>query len=207
MLGRTQEALAIIDRAVRVDPANPANVWPPTARAIILIGLGRLDEAERALQSTEAAAKPLRDFGAMWRQIRFALAVAQRDTANSETLAREVVASALDTRADASIVLNAASFAAAPLVRMGRRDDAMRILLRSVDAGVAPDYDWLLTDPDVQRLRGDPRFPGVLAESRKTAAMFAGILGQARARGELPDYLHAPLDDLVKLLKENDGEK
>jgi hypothetical protein len=35
--------------------------------------------------------------------------------------------------------------------------------------------------------------------------MVAKALGQARARGELPSYLNEPLDQLVKLLKENGG--
>jgi serine/threonine protein kinase len=74
-------------------------------------------------------------------------------------------------------------------------------------AGAQPAYDWLLRDPDVQRLRGDPRFAKVLAASRDGAALAARILSEARGRGELPDYLHAPLDELVKLLKENEGRK
>jgi len=37
--------------------------------------------------------------------------------------------------------------------------------------------------------------------------MVARILGQARMRGELPAYLHAPLDELVQLLKENEGRR
>jgi hypothetical protein len=45
----------------------------------------------------------------------------------------------------------------------------------------------------------------VLAASRDGAALAARILEASRARGELPTYLHAPLDDLVRLLKENDG--
>lgn len=42
----------------------------------------------------------------------------------------------------------------------------------------------------------------MLAPSRDGAAMVARILGQARARGELPAYLEQPLDELVKVLNE-----
>jgi hypothetical protein len=105
----------------------------------------------------------------------------------SETLARKVLASALDTGADANLVSNAQMFAVAPLARMGRTDDAMRILLRCVEDGVVPGYDdWLLREPDLQVLRSDPRFAEVLAAARDGAALMARILGEARARGELP---------------------
>ncbi len=201
LLGRPQEALTIIDRAVR---AQPGSSWPSTARAFVLLSLGRLDDAEQALRSSERDATATHTFGALWRQIRFALAVAQQDTATSQTLAREVVASALDTRADANLVSNASMFAVAPLARIGRTDDAVRILLRSVEAGVAPPYQWLLRDSDIQRLRGDPQFAKVLAASRDGAALVTTILDQARARGELPAYLHKPLDELAQVLKEND---
>ena len=50
-------------------------------------------------------------------------------------------------------------------------------------------------------LRAEPRFAKVLAPSRDGAAMVARILGQARARGELPSYLNQPLEELQKLLK------
>jgi hypothetical protein len=42
----------------------------------------------------------------------------------------------------------------------------------------------------------------VLTASRDEAAKVARILGEARSRGELPKYLEAPLDDLLKLLHE-----
>jgi hypothetical protein len=77
----------------------------------------------------------------------------------------------------------------------------------SNDSRVRRADDWLLRDPDVQQLRRDPRFAKVLKASRDGAALVARVLGEARGRGELPAYLSAPLDGLVKLLKENDGAK
>lgn len=79
----------------------------------------------------------------------------------------------------------------------------MRILERNAEVGVPPAYDWLLVDPDLQRLRDDPRFGKVLAASRDGAAMVARALDQARTRGELPSYLNQPLEEVVKLLKQN----
>jgi hypothetical protein len=144
----------------------------------------------------------MRTGGELWRQIRFALAVAKRDNATSEALARQILASVLDSRADAVLVANAAPIAAPAMVHVGRTDDAIRILEKSVEVGVPPAYDWMFADPDIQILRADPRFAKVLAASRDGAAMVARILGEARKRGELPKYLEAPLDELLKLLND-----
>jgi len=190
-LGRPGEALTVIDRALRVEPGF---AWGLTARGFTLLKLGRLDEAERELRRSEPDATKSHILGLLWRQIRFALAVAQRDTATSETLARQVLALALDARADVE-------FATPAFVHMGRKDDAIRFLETSFEGGGAPPYDWLLVEPEFRSLRGDPRFVKVLAASRDGAAMVARILGQARSRGELPKYLNEPLDELIQLLK------
>jgi len=201
-LGRPGEALTVIDRALRVEPDF---AWGSTARGFALLKLGRLEEAERELRRSEAEATKGHTGGELWRQIRFALAVAQRDDATSETLARQIVASVFGARSDANLVGNAEMFAAPALARMGRKDDAIRILEKGVEVGAPPNYEWLLVDPDFQSLRGDPRFAKVLVASRDGAAMVARILGQSRARGELPKYLEGPLDDLVRLLKKPAG--
>ena len=78
----------------------------------------------------------------------------------------------------------------------------MRVLEKTVEVGSPPAYDFVLFEPGFEPLRGDPRFAKVLAATRDAAAVGARILGQARARGELPSYLELPLDELVALLKE-----
>ena len=68
-------------------------------------------------------------------------------------------------------------------------------------------YEFLVRNRDLASVRGDPRFPGILARSKVQFDEARGILEQARARGELPAYLHKPLDDLVRLLNENEGRR
>jgi tetratricopeptide (TPR) repeat protein len=201
-LGRPAEALPVVDRALQVEPDF---AWGLIARGFVLTGLGRLEEAGRDLRRSEAYATKAHTGGELGRQIRFVLAVAQRDTATSETLARQILASAFDARADANLVSNAMLFATPALARMGRKDDALRVLEKSVAVGVPPPYDWILVEPGFQSLRGDARFAKVLAASRDGAAMVARVLGEARARGELPAYLEGPLDELVQLLKKPAG--
>ena len=198
LLGRSAEALPVIDRRLQIEPDW---AWGLLQKAYALIQLRRLDEAERTLQRCKEALTD-RIGEELWREEALALAVARGDAANAGSLARRILAVLLDSRAEAFLLANAATTAVPPLIRMGRSDDAMRILEKAFEMGVPPPYDWLLLDRDIQSLRSDPRLGKVLAASRSRASNVARILKEARARGELPKYLEAPLDDLLKLLNE-----
>jgi len=128
------------------------------------------------------------------------------DAATIEKLERYIVPPLLDGRADAFTLGLGTQSVSPALARLGRTEESIRILLRSVDAGIPPPYDYLLYEPDFQPLRGDPRFAKVVAASRDGAAKIARILGEARSCGELPRYLEAPLDDLLKLLNEKEAK-
>ncbi len=205
-LGRAQEALPFSDRAMRVEPEDWAN---EDTRALMLVKLGRFDEAHKVLARGEAQfrAHPDAFRSQLWGQVRFALAAAERDSETLERLGRPIVSALLDGRTDSLTLGNGAQILCPGLARLGRSDDAVRILLRGVEAGVPPPYDWLLLDADLQLLRSDHRFGRVLLASREGAARIAKLLESARSRGELPAYLEQPLDDLVKLLKANEGPR
>jgi len=201
-LGRPEEALPINDRAMRVEPEAWANLL---GRGYVLLKLGRLEEARKTLDRWEPKflEHPDAFLGQMWGQIRFQLAVAARDAATIGKLERQIIAPLLDGRADAITLENGTQFVCPALALLGRTDESIRILLRSVEVGVPPPYDFLLCEPGFQPLRSDPRFSKVLAASRDGAARIAKVLVEARARGELPKYLEPPLEDLLKLLNKN----
>jgi tetratricopeptide (TPR) repeat protein len=200
VLGRPHDALVLLDRTFMVEPDWQSGL---VEKGWVLTRLGRLEEAESTLRRCEHAASGTHILGGMWRDARFALAVAQRDTAMSRTLAREILAADLDSRADALLVGNSMTVVVPALAHIGRTDDAIRLLQKGVEVGFIPNLDGLVIDPDIQLLRGDPRFAGILKASRDGALLDVRILGQARMRGELPNYLEAPLNDLAKLLNEN----
>ena len=142
-----------------------------------------------------------------WDMDRFALALAQDDGATVRSLEGPVFKIVSGERSTfcAYCYLTRASYAIAPrLAHVGRKEEALNILLRMVEVDVAPSYDWLLREPDIQLLRGDPRFGKVLAASRDGAALLARLLREAQTRGELPVYLEQPLDELVRLLRQSD---
>ncbi len=203
-LGRAEEALPFAEKAIRVEP----EAWSSQdSRAYVLLKLGRFEEARKTMARGEKQflENPGTFLSQMWGQIRFRLAVAERDAATTEKLERHILPPLLEGKADSLTLQNGAEFVCPALALLGRTDEAIRILLRSVENDVPPPYDWLVVDPDLRHLRGDRRFAKVVAASRDGAAMVARILGQSRTRGELPKYLEAPLDDLLKLLKEKPG--
>jgi tetratricopeptide (TPR) repeat protein len=200
-LGRPKEALPVNERAMRVEPEAWTCIY---TRGYALLKLGRFEEARKTLARWEPQflENPSTFLSQMWGQIGFQLAVAERDAAMIEKLERCILPPLLDGRADALTLENGTQFVCPALALLGRTDESIRILLRSVEVGVPPPYDFLLYEPGFQPLRSDLRFAKVLTASRDGAARIAKVLGQARSRGELPKYLETPLDELVRLLNE-----
>ncbi|HEY3399330.1 MAG TPA: protein kinase [Geothrix sp.] len=184
-MGRAEEALAIADRALLREPGHV--LLNNTVRPYALARLGRLEEMEAHFARL---GRPLRTM------IRFWCAVDRGQTAEARALAGTLMAHWLGPKERAIDIGNAVVFNAPYLVKAGLGDDALRLLQRSVDMGNPPCLDWLLANPEMQQLRRDPRFARILLASRDGAAMVVRHLDQAKAHGELPEYLQAPLEEL-----------
>jgi tetratricopeptide (TPR) repeat protein len=203
-LGKPREALLAIDQGLALEPDS---TLPLPLKSLILTKLGRFAEAADTLQHSEPLPTQV-DLHEEWYRARLALALAENDAATVTSLEGPLFQLVSGERGGVCVpcYLLKASYAIAPrLAHVGRKDDALKILLRAVETGFAPSYDWLLLEPDIQSLRGDPRFGKVLVGSRDGAAIIARVLGRARTRGELPAYLNQPLDELQRLLNEKGG--
>ncbi|HJV48119.1 MAG TPA: protein kinase [Geothrix sp.] len=184
-MGRAEEALAIADRALLREPGHA--LLNGTVRPYALARLGRLDEVEAHITRL---GKPVGT------TIRFWCALDRGQEAEARILAKTLLVRWLGPKERAIDIGNEVLFSAPYLAKAGLGDDALRLLQRSVDMGAIPCLDWLLDNLEMQRLRHDPRFARILRASRDGAAMVARHLDEAKARGELPECLQQPLDDL-----------
>jgi len=185
-IGKAADALPIIERALQIDPDYERIRF---LRFIALIQLGRPEEAKGAYVP--------------WLSSDLRLLLLNGDPAAARAKALAVVT---EWRAKEQAIPyahwgNAAAFYAPLLARLGLRDDALWVLEKCLGGGNAFALDFLLLDPDLQRLNGDPRFTKVLAGTRDYAARFLKHAEAADARGELPAYLKPSLAELRELLK------
>jgi tetratricopeptide (TPR) repeat protein len=188
-MGRAEEALPIVEHALRLEPDHRFLVR--NVKAYAMLRLGRLEEAERLWHSFD---RPPSSEAVFW------LAAARGEREKARQLAGPLFAKWLGPKMRAIGLGNAVVFNVPYLVRAGLEEEALQLLQRSVDRGTAPPYDWLLRDPEVRKLQRHSRMVPILAASRNGAGLVARELEAARARGELPTYLEAPLTELRGLV-------
>ncbi len=194
--GRPKEALQLLERVLAVEPGFRFGL---AAKAEALVGLGRLAEAEELLKRCEPLEQELTVDAELWRQVRFELAVAQRDKATANRLADRAARLWLKP-GDEGLDLNAACTMPPGLVRMGRQEEALRMLefaMRHLPC--AEGYLWVLDHPDLRPLHGDPRYEQLRIQGKRDLALSLKALQAAWDRGELPPSFHSALADLRTL--------
>jgi len=204
-LGRPQEGLRVIDQVLRLEPNWKSGL---VNRGGVLVKLGRFKEAAEALERSEPPPTEVEQYE-RWRLVRLALALAENDGAAVKRFEGPLFDLVSGKRSDvcAMCYVSEAMYRVAPgLAHAGRKDDVLRIFMSSIELGIAPSYDWLVSEPDIQLLRGDPRFATVLAASRDAALTIVRQLERARAQGELPAYFEEPLAAFLKLLTEKEAK-
>jgi hypothetical protein len=139
-------------------------------------------------------------------QALFAQASEQGDAATAEAAARRLLAAARGETPFPRwerMTIDVASH----LARWGRKEGALDLLLFRSRKELFQPYDYLLSSNlaalhDDPRFRDDPRLLEVYARSRASFEENLAILEEARAKGELPDYLEQPLAELLKSLRQ-----
>jgi tetratricopeptide (TPR) repeat protein len=203
-LGRPEEALRLLDQALTTEPGMPLLQLD---RVATLVDLRRLAEAETVLRPLEARAEKSSFLRMYTPMIRSALSLAAGNRSDADAALAQVFSLIRSEQGTGLLLGDATGYVAPPLARQGRVKEAVDILERAAAVGAAVPYEFLMRNRDLASVRGDPRFPGILARSKVQFDEARGILEQARARGELPAYLHQPFDELVRLLKENEGRR
>ena len=194
MLGRSAEGLPYLDEVLGIEPDfTYAQYW----KVLLLADLGRIDEAASLLPKLQEKGSG-QDFF-MDRVLPCVLALQRNDAAEADQLLREILNRIRDPNAFTGDVLGVSLQLPPFLVRRGRMEAAMEIFERNLEVRF-PIYDMLILDPRLEPLRRDARFKPVLDKYRINCVESLKMLAAAHARGEMPDFLVKPFEDLaVKL--------
>jgi len=196
MLGRSSEGLPYLDAALGVDPNYvSAMYW----KILVLADLGRIDEAESLLPKVQVQ-NPDADDLFSDHVLPCVLALQRREFAKADRLSKEILGRIRDPRASLSDVFGVALQLPSFLVRHGRMDATLEILKRNLEIEGLSLYDLLILDPRLEPLRRDPRFGPILEKNRASCMDIMKVLAEVRARGEMPYFLEAPFEALLKKL-------
>lgn len=197
LLGRTEEAVARVDRVLRIEPDLP---YALMTKALVLTVHGRTAESAEMVTRLERLvgegrlspgivgfARDLHDFvGAMERGERSAARPAME---RLRRLARG--------EGELFPYWDRATHAMGPLfARYGETEAAIAILWERFERGIPTPYDVLVWNPDLESLRGAPGFEKILAAGGDRFENTVAILEAAAERDELPAFLSRTLDDL-----------
>jgi tetratricopeptide (TPR) repeat protein len=188
-MGRSLEAIPIIERANRLDTTPGFHRW---VRYYCLFRAERFNAAQRAYAEA--------DWPGASRLIGFIMA---GDATGGRELARSIVAEWRKANSGAFDWANRATIFGPPMVSLGLNEDVLWVLDKSTVTELPVSYDFLLVDPEIQKLRGDPRYTEALAASRNYALLFLKHADEAKARGEFPGQLEKALTELRELVSTN----
>jgi DNA-binding winged helix-turn-helix (wHTH) protein/Tfp pilus assembly protein PilF len=153
-MGKDEEALAVLS-------SIPGPVLPELVEANIAFALLRLDKREDAwLELRRALRKYPNDPSGALSGIE-AMLLAESDPLKAQALIEKV-----GTRKAVNPSHHAAYFAASAWARMGRAEEAVQLLREAAETGF-PCYPLFAHDPNLDRIRNDPRFQTFLADMLK----------------------------------------
>jgi len=200
MMGRADQAMERVDRALDLEPDLPFGLL---VKALVLTTIGRAAEAFHLVEPLERLAGERR-LDASWVRFSrdlaaFAVAFDTHDVAAADDLAVRLLATARGEHPFPRWQYTTQGVAP-QLARAGRCEAAMQLLLLRTEAGLPDALDYLLSCPDLAPLRGDERFLVPLRAARGRFDETLSMLEEARQREELPAYLHSALAELLARL-------
>jgi TolB-like protein len=196
-LGRPTQGLPLLEEVLTVEPDMP---YCLLVKSSLLLDLSRIDEATDLLKRLETLPAENRMPASILLPLQYELALRHGETRAAEAALGGILKIVNDPQSSGQDLADVYDDAVTYLGRHDKADLAFRIMTRSLAAGYIPSYDWLMLSPNLAPLRADARFKNISARSRAQFGELLAILEEARARREMPQYLEAPLAELVKKL-------
>jgi len=194
ILGRSEEALSVDNKALQIEPDSPDCLTDTT---ITLIYLNRLQEAAELIKRLERFFEEKR-LGPVWhRVVQHAYLIQENNPAKIEPILTEVRETADKMAVSRNELSNYVFFISPLLARHGHKDLVIYLLEKLQDSDLIFNYDYYRLNPDFQKLKGEPRFEKILVRSRARFEEALAIFEDARRRGEFPKYLEKPLEELL----------
>ena len=192
--GRSTEALQVIEAVLSMEAEFGAGL---VNKLVYLLDLGMLDEARAALQPVNTAVEK-KLIPPFWSLAgRLGLALAEGDEASIQEGWQETLALFEPDQQIHPGMLHGVVVDLTPLlVQLGKKDWALELLDRADQAGLNLSYGWLVDEPRLRPLRGDPGYEKLVASKQGLYRELLDVLSRAQARGELPHYLEEPLAKL-----------
>ena len=197
-LNRPEESLAYADRVLRLEPQMPAAL---IRKALALFELKRAAELAEVVpilqrQASEGRADP--EYVSLVRDSATLL--------TDDPAAKRAALDRLERQA-----LNPGPWAEYPpvqawLIRYGRPDGALKAIEERTRRGRVP-YHFLRLSPDFRAFATDNRYLRALAMARAQFDDTVALLKEAEGRSELPAFMHRPLNDLLRTLGINGGQR
>jgi tetratricopeptide (TPR) repeat protein len=183
-IDREEEAVEALDHALRLEPTMPHALL---YRTVALVNLGRTDEAAASyarVQSLPEGALPEHTLRMLDDILALAEATRNGDEAAAHQHALGVVTTEFELR----------DIVASTLHHQGRTEEIVGFL---ATLGSEPDkslpWDMLVSSPATAPLVDRPEVQPLLAHAQRDFDAQMAVLAEAESRGELPDWLRAPL--------------
>jgi len=197
-LGRSAEALPLVEEALRIEPDFPVGLLRKT---LIRTALSRNEDAVVLLKRLEGHVREQRLSSLVVQLAQHAIARAQGNTKGADVVLAQIRTALSNPRTSGFELSYMAGDLLPVLAQHGRSDAAIEILTELVRVGVVPAYDLLVLNPQLEVLRQDTRVRPVLSKAKTQFEEMVTVLNEARGRGEFPKYLEGPLADLITKLR------
>jgi tetratricopeptide (TPR) repeat protein len=197
-MGRSSEALSLLDRVLGIEPDLP---YPLLMKTTILIARGEPAAAAdvfRRLEGVTEGPFPPQALEMVQDFLELSRSAGPGDQA-SRSVAR-VMQLARGEGLQFPYWERATQVVAPLLARMDYPAEALETLEARTRLGIVEPYDMLLWNPELGPLRQQSRFAPVLEAARAHFDEMLTILEAARSRGELPDYLDQAMTELINRL-------
>jgi tetratricopeptide (TPR) repeat protein/predicted Ser/Thr protein kinase len=190
-LGRTEDALKQVDEVLRMEPEMPVALGE---KLLTLIQMGRAQEAEELARQLQGMVAEGRFDQLGFIRLRDALTLLEGDSRKAKPALEHLAKMWAWEESRTPFYEYYAELSW--LVRYGGTPLAIDATNRRLANGGPLPYDFLETMPDLEPLRRDPRAAKIVAASKAQFELLVSLLEEARSRGELPQYLEKPLNDL-----------